>query len=39
VAQNSETCTVATRPQLDTFVRASIGKTIAYTMVVVISRS
>jgi hypothetical protein len=39
VAQNSETCTVATRPQLDTFVRASIGKTIPYTMVVVISRT
>jgi hypothetical protein len=34
---NSETCTVATRRQLDTFVRASIGKTIAYTMLVVIS--
>jgi hypothetical protein len=37
VAQNSETCTVATRPQLDTFVRASTAKTIAYTMVAVIS--
>lgn len=37
VTQNSETCTVATRAQLDTFVRASLGKTIAYTMVVVIS--
>jgi hypothetical protein len=37
VTQNSETCTVATRPQLDTFVRASLGKTIAYTMVAVIS--
>ena len=37
VTQNSETCTVATRQQLDTFVRASLGKTIAYTMVAVIS--
>jgi hypothetical protein len=37
VTQDSETCTVATRQQLDTFVRASIGKTIAYTMLVVIS--
>ena len=37
VTQTSEACTVATRAQLDTFVRASIGKTIAYTMVVVIS--
>jgi hypothetical protein len=34
---NSETCTVATRKQLDTFVRASAAKTIAYTMLVVIS--
>jgi hypothetical protein len=37
VTQNSETCTVATRQQLDTFVRASTGKTIAYTMLAVIS--
>jgi hypothetical protein len=37
VAQDRETCTVATRQQLDTFVRASIGKTIAYTMLAVIS--
>ncbi len=37
VTQNSETCTVATRQQLDTFVGASIGKTIAYMMLVVIS--
>jgi hypothetical protein len=37
VTQDSETCTVATRQQLDTFVHASIGKTIAYTMLVVIS--
>jgi hypothetical protein len=37
VTQDSETCTIATRQQLDTFVRASIGKTIAYTMLVVIS--
>jgi hypothetical protein len=37
VSQNSDTCTVATRPQLDTFVHASLGKTIAYTMVAVIS--
>jgi hypothetical protein len=35
--QDSHTCTVATRAQLDTFVRASVGKTIAYTMVAVIS--
>jgi hypothetical protein len=34
---NSEACTVATRQQLDTFVRASIGKTIAYMMLVVTS--
>jgi hypothetical protein len=37
VTQNSETCTVATRQQLDTFVHASIGKTIAYMMLVVTS--
>ncbi len=37
VTQTSEVCTVATRQQLDTFVRASLGKTIAYTMVAVIS--
>jgi hypothetical protein len=37
VSQDSQTCTVATRAQLDTFVRTSLGKTIAYTMVVVIS--
>ena len=37
VTQNSKTCTVATRQQLDTFVGASLGKTIAYTMVAVIS--
>jgi hypothetical protein len=35
--QSSESCTVTTRPQLDTFVKASIGKTIAYTMMAVIS--
>jgi hypothetical protein len=36
-AQKSENCTVATRQQLDTFVRASLGKTIDYTMFGVIS--
>ena len=36
-AQNSENCTVATRQQLDTFVRASLGKTIDYAMFGVIS--
>ncbi len=37
VTQTSESCTITTRPQLDTFVKASIGKTIAYTMMAVIS--
>ncbi len=37
VTQEGETCMVATRAQLDTFVKASIGKTIAYTMLAVIS--
>jgi hypothetical protein len=37
VAQDSNTCTIATRDALDTFVRASVGKTIPYTMVAVIS--
>jgi hypothetical protein len=37
VAQDSNTCTIATRDALDTFVRASVGKTIPYTMVVVIA--
>jgi hypothetical protein len=37
VAQDSNTCTVATREGLDTFVRASAGKTVPYTMVAVIS--
>jgi hypothetical protein len=37
VPQDSQTCTVANRAQLDAFVRASLGKTIAYTMVAVIS--
>jgi hypothetical protein len=37
VTQDREACTVATRQKLDTFVRASIGKTIAYTMLAVIS--
>lgn len=37
VAQDSNTCTIATRNALDTFVRASVGKTIPYTMVAVIS--
>jgi hypothetical protein len=36
-AQDSESCTVATRQQLDTFVRASLGKTIDYAMFAVIS--
>jgi hypothetical protein len=36
-AQNSESCMVATRQQLDTFVRASLGKTIDYAMFAVIS--
>jgi hypothetical protein len=37
VTQDRETCVVATRQQLDTFVKASIGKTIAYTMLAVVS--
>ncbi len=37
VAQDSNTCTIATREALDTMVRASVGKTIPYTMVAVIS--
>jgi hypothetical protein len=37
VTQDRETCVVETRQQLDTFVKASIGKTIAYTMLAVIS--
>jgi hypothetical protein len=37
VAQDSNTCTIATRDALDTFVRASVGKTIPYAMVAVIS--
>jgi hypothetical protein len=37
VAQDSNTCTIATRDALDTFARASVGKTIPYTMVAVIS--
>jgi hypothetical protein len=36
VAQDSSTCTIATREALDTMVRASVGKTIPYTMVAVI---
>jgi hypothetical protein len=36
-AQVSDSCTVATRQQLDTFVRASLGKTIDYVMFAVIS--
>jgi hypothetical protein len=35
--QDRETCVVETRQQLDTFVKASIGKTIAYTMLAVVS--
>jgi hypothetical protein len=37
VAQDRETCTIATRQQLDTFAHASVGKTIDYTMMAVIS--
>jgi hypothetical protein len=37
VTQQGDTCTIATRPQLDTFVHASLGKTIPYTMMAVIS--
>jgi hypothetical protein len=38
VAQDSNTCTtIATRDALDTFVRASVGKTIPYIIVAVIS--
>jgi hypothetical protein len=37
VAQDSNTCTIATREALDTMVRASVGKTVPYTMVAVIS--
>jgi len=37
VTIKGETCTIATRQQLDTFVRASLGKTIPYTMMAVIS--
>jgi hypothetical protein len=36
-AQSSESCTVATRQQLDTFVHASLGKTFDYAMFAVIS--
>jgi hypothetical protein len=36
-AQSSENCTVATRQQLDTLVRASLGKTFDYAMFAVIS--
>jgi hypothetical protein len=36
-AQISDSCTVATRQQLDTFVRAALGKTIDYAMFAVIS--
>jgi hypothetical protein len=37
VTQDRQTCTVATRAQLDAFVNAALGKTIAYTMLAVIS--
>jgi len=37
VTQQGEICTIATRQQLDTFVHASLGKTIPYTMMAVIS--
>jgi hypothetical protein len=37
VAQSPDTCTIATREALDTMVSASVGKTVPYTMVVVIS--
>jgi hypothetical protein len=37
VAQDRETCTIATRAQLDAFAHASVGKTIDYTMMAVIS--
>ena len=36
-AQSSDNCTVATRQQLDAFVRASLGKTFNYAMFAVIS--
>jgi hypothetical protein len=36
-AQDRETCTITTRAQLDVFARASVGKTIDYTMMAVIS--
>jgi hypothetical protein len=37
VTLKGHTCTIATRQQLDTLVRASLGKTITYNMVAVIS--
>jgi hypothetical protein len=37
VAQDSNTCTIATRDALDTFAPASVGKTVPYSMVAVIS--
>jgi hypothetical protein len=37
VTLKQEICTIASRQQLDTFVRASRGKTIPYTMMAVIS--
>jgi hypothetical protein len=37
VKQDRDNCTIETRAQLDTFVRASIGKAGPFTMVVVIS--
>jgi hypothetical protein len=37
VAQDSNTCTIATHEALDTMVRASVGKTVPYTMMAVIS--
>jgi hypothetical protein len=37
VTVKGDICTIATRQQLDTLVRASLGKTITYNMVAVIS--
>jgi hypothetical protein len=37
VTQDRETCTIATRAQLDAFAHASVGKTIDYVMMAVIS--
>jgi hypothetical protein len=37
VEQDSNTCTIASREALDTMVRASLGKTIPYTLIAVIS--